>query len=209
MPLRPHECHLRAERICPNTGSHPNIDISNVIEAISTLILSVAVIVSYRQTKLIAEQSKEIALQTKALALSLRRESHQGMIRHVGEYTDTAMARDPALLAWFLDSRGFPLGSQTDNNRNFFLWVRLGIHQSHFFERLEGLVSDEIWGYWCATIDFDVTSSGFDVVWPIVRHTYAASFIEFMSSRIKICGGPTPTIEERQKDGDDPIQNLG
>jgi hypothetical protein len=159
--------------------------VADLLQGASIFVLSIALLISFRQTRLIAKQSIEIAKQTSALASSLRRDSYQGMVRHVGEYTDTAMARDPALLEWFLASRGFPIGSATDNNRLFFLWVRLGIHQSHYFERMEGLVSDDTWHYWCATIKYDIESSGFDTVWEIISHTYTPGFIAFINSCIE------------------------
>jgi hypothetical protein len=165
------------------------MNIPDFIEAGSTVVLSAALFVSLRQTRLIAKQSNEIAKQTTALASSMRRDTHKGMVQQVSQYTDTAMARDPDLLKWFLESRGFPLGTPTENNKHFFLWVRLGIHQSHYFEHIEGLVNEEIWDYWCATIKLDIASPGFNLVWPIVQHTYAPGFIAFINEYVESLKG--------------------
>ena len=162
------------------------MSISDIIQAVSLLAVVVTLLLSLKQNREMVKQTQEATRQTAAAASSLRRDSIHGMIHHVLDFTYAAMARDPALLSWFLAVRGFPPNlTDEENHRHLFLWMRLGMHQSHFMERMDGLISDDVWGYWLTVIQYDVGSPGFDTVWKAIAHTYVLEYRAFIDNLIE------------------------
>jgi hypothetical protein len=154
------------------------MSVSNIVQVISLLVVVVALLLSFRQNFITAKQAQEAVRQSTAAASSLHRESVQGMMQHVLDFTYNAMVRDPHLLSWFLASRGFPKVNRNKSNVYLFLWMRLGLHQSHYFEWVGGLITDEVWLYWRNAVQLDVASPGFEAVWQTVRNTFTRGFVE-------------------------------
>lgn len=154
------------------------MSVSDVVQVISLLAVSCALLLSFRQNREIAKQTQEATKQAATASSSVRRESYQGMMGHVLDFTYNAMVRDPDLLSWFLASRGFPGVDESERCKYLFLWMRLGMHQSHYFEWAEGLISEEVWLYWRRAVQFDVESPEFEAVWKTVGDTFTGGFVK-------------------------------
>jgi hypothetical protein len=154
------------------------MSVSSIVQVISLLVVVAALLLSYRQNLITTRQAQEAARQSLAAASSLSRESVQGMMQHVLDFTYNAMVRDRHLQSWFLESRGFPKAHYKESCVYLFLWMRLGLHQSHYLEWTGGLITDEVWQYWRNAVQLDVASPGFEAVWQTVRNTFTHGFVE-------------------------------
>jgi len=97
-------------------------------------------------------------------------------VRRGADFTYEALSGDPELLAWFLETRGFPIGTDFENRKMLLLWVRLDLHQANFDAHRDGHLSEELWSEWLPTFRADLATAEFPPLWKAGRELYTTDF---------------------------------
>jgi len=147
---------------------------SDIVSVVSLLVISSALFLNFLQVRELTKQTQEIAKQALISSFSARQGSYQGMMNHVLDFTYNAMVRDPDLLSWFLDSRGFPNVSESERCKYLFLWM---VRQTEA-RRAEGIIAEPVWLYWRRAVQYDVETPEFETVWQTVGDTFTSGFVD-------------------------------
>jgi hypothetical protein len=164
------------------------------LQLASLATVTVALFFSYKQTRDLSQQSSETAKQAAASASALQHSAHRQLSLFGADSHEYLFATQPGVLSWFLASRGIPLGSHEDNLRSSFMFQRLDVHESAFLWKMNGILSDDIWGGWQAVVVADAATPQFRKVWRAVRQQYARAFTEYIDTLVAIHDNPDQRV---------------
>jgi hypothetical protein len=167
-------------------AAHPGkvIAISAVVQAVTLAAAFGALVISIWQGRAAASQSKEAARQSALASASLQRGSFQELVRHGADFIFEALHQAPALLEWFLGSRGLQGATDLENKKYLFLFVRLDMHQANYVAHRDGHLSGELWLEWLNTLRRDLTMAEFNAVWVAVKELYTVGFAALVDDEI-------------------------
>jgi hypothetical protein len=160
------------------------------LQLASLVTVMVALVFSYKQTRDLSQQSTETAKQAAASATALQHSAHRQLSLFGADSHEYLFTAQPGVLAWFLASRGIPLGSHEDNLRCSFMFQRLDVHESAFLWKMKDVLSDDVWSGWQAVIVADAATPQFRKVWRAVRLQYALTFIEYIDALVAVHDSP-------------------
>src|SRR5688572_23133178 len=120
------------------------MSLGEVVQVVSLGTVSVALVLSVWQNRVISRQTREIAEQTALASSSARRSTAQEMTRHSADLMFLALSAHPELRTSVLrEIYGLPTSTDEDSLRLLYLFVRTDIHESHFRGFSNGLLDPD------------------------------------------------------------------
>ncbi|GIG68592.1 hypothetical protein [Phytomonospora endophytica] len=148
------------------------------VQVVSVAGLICALLISHLQNRNTARQAREAADQTRAARQALERTGYQGFMRAQADWRSFTYVRDPELLRWHLQIRGYPVDTDEANRRTLYVLLKLDVHEESFLSRRSGLLDDDIWVPWQRVLDADLRVPEFISLWSFARPFYAQSFVD-------------------------------
>jgi len=142
---------------------------SQIAQYVSLIGLIAALVISLGQSRAATRQST-------AATAALQQSSSHELVRYSADFPYMALRDDPDLLAWFLETRGFPAGDAVTNKRYHFLFVRLDIHSGIHDAYRDGLLSEAAWNDWLRSMRLDLVTPEGRLVWRTTADLYSPAF---------------------------------
>ncbi|GAA3925065.1 hypothetical protein [Actinoplanes auranticolor] len=155
------------------------------IQALSLLVVSIALVLSSLQVRHMARQSR-------TASSSLRRSSYHALMAGQGELAALFLRDDPVLAQWHIRSRGFKVRDAAEAKRVAFVLLRLNMHEGTLLGHRDGVVSLEHWTAWENVIKLDLADQVYRDCWPVARTLYTRTFVEYVDRVIARLPAPVP-----------------
>jgi len=149
------------------------VTVTDWIQAVSAVLVLVALILSILQLRAATEQ-------TLALRQSIEEAAQTSLVGNQSDLRTLYLRDDPALLAWYLSTRGYKCTSPEENKRRIFALVKLESHEASYLRHSKGLLDEEIWTAWKRVIELDFRMPEFREAWADARGLFVNSFMEFI-----------------------------
>jgi hypothetical protein len=155
--------------------------VADLLQTISLVVVAITLALSARQNRHLARQTRETVHQSILARSALSRSTQQELIDQGTDYLGVLLTVDqPALLTWFLASRGIPPAPDEINRRYLFMFLRMDVHETTYLAHLDRALPEDVWIGWRHVIALDSATDEFRVVWPVVRPAYSARFASFV-----------------------------
>ncbi|MBG0562970.1 hypothetical protein [Actinoplanes aureus] len=161
------------------------MDLSDALQTFSLAAVAVALLLNYRQARATGMQAAETAKQVQISSSLLKQEVARNLDHYATEFNVPFLVSDERLLAWFLGTRGIPIGSHTENLRSLFLFNRIDVHASTYAGYRSRLLEEDVWNGWRRVVELDVATPEFQVLWPHVRDQYSSQVVELIETVLR------------------------
>jgi hypothetical protein len=162
------------------------VRLSDILQAVSLLAVAITLALSVIQNYYSSVQTRQLARQSALAQSALVQASHQALVLGNSGVLANLMTRDQDLMAWFLASRGIPVGAPEANRRYMLMFLRMEVHEATYLAHLDGTLHADVWEGWRTVIELDTRTPEFRTVWQIVGNTYAARFAVFVNGILAV-----------------------
>lgn len=154
-----------------------NLNLNGIIQTITTLLLIVTILLTYRQLR-------ETAKQTKKIEATLQSSAYQQMIQDQTNSRVSFFLQYPDLLKWHLETRGHTPAGETADRIRLYIMVKLDFHENMYLRHRDGSLTEEPWAAWHRVMQVDFTIDLFQEVWEKEKQFYAPAFRGFVDREL-------------------------
>ncbi|GII26667.1 hypothetical protein [Planotetraspora mira] len=146
-------------------------------QAVSVLVVIVALILNIMQLRALGQQNASIAS-------SLRQTVYQALVQSNTNSRITFFNKDPALLAWHLSHRGYGASRRRMNKKRLYIIVEIELHEFNYLNYEAGLLPRHIWTAWNKVLEADFAVTEFREMWPAAREFFAPPFVAYVDALV-------------------------
>lgn len=147
--------------------------VAELVQIGSLLVVATALVFNAIQVRLLARQNQ-------TLTGTAEKSAYDALAATQAQSRVTFFIDDPALLEWYLTTRGVPSCGEERNKRVLYAMYKFDLHEYNYVNHRRGHLEADVWTSWQGVVERDLAVEEFRYVWRHARTWYVRQFVQYI-----------------------------